>query len=156
MQHLRPSGLPHLCSSLLLSHCPSPAPEFSFIRTKIRLLSKGQSDELRERSIPSWTSAPWAINTQSKHWGKFFVCTDRHQEAHFLLLPVPTPSTTQGQQSKKSKHLPATGSMICPRKAFALPLVTRGTQAFLEIDRCFQSSTISKANTRVHTLQSKP
>lgn len=38
---------------------------------------------------------------------------------------------------------------------FALPLVTPGTWAFLEVNKSFQSSTISKADTRVRTLQSK-
>lgn len=81
----------------------------SFIWTKIRLLSKGQSDKLKEKyTLLDLCPLGYKYSEQAGG-GEFFVCTDRHQEAHFLLLPVPTPSATQGQQSEKSKHLPLLG-----------------------------------------------
>lgn len=48
MQCLSPTGLPHLSSSLLPLPISSTY-EFSLIQTKIRLLSKGQSDRLKEK-----------------------------------------------------------------------------------------------------------
>lgn len=147
-----------LSSFLLPSTLPLPLSstyEFSFTWTKIRPLSKGQSDELKEKdTLPDLCPLGYKYSEQAL--GEILCLHRQTPGSRFLLLPVPTRSATQGQESEKSKHLHATSSMICPQKAFALPLVTRGMQAFLEINGRFHSSTISKADTRVHALQSKP
>lgn len=121
----QPSGLLH--PFLLPSSLPLPISstyEFSFIRTKIRLLSKGQSDELKEKCT-LLDLCPLGYKYSEQVLGEI-LCL--HGQTPGSTFPPPSSShpLCYSRTTEKSKHLPVTGSTICPQKAFALLPVSLG------------------------------